>query len=116
MTEEITKEEAIELFEKAHTLQEQWKLESDIQDISNILNQWPINMCQVREKIDKVNREHPENVILFNLIFPPHGNRVFLANASDQNLIDDLAWKRIYLQAKKNGRLFDEFCKEMRKS
>lgn len=111
----MTEREAINLFEKAHTLQEQWKLENDIQDISNILKQRPIQMHQVREKIDKVNTEHPENIVLFNLIFPPRRNRVFLANAPDQSLIDDLAWKQIYLQAKKAGKLFDEFCKEMRK-
>jgi len=100
---------------KVHTIQEQWKLGSDIQDISDILNQRPVNMYQIRAKIEKINEEHPENVLLFNLIFPPHGNRVSLANATDQGLIDDLAWKRIYLQAKKDGKLFDAFCKEMRK-
>ena len=111
----MTEREAINLFEKAHTLQEQWKLENDIQDISNILNQKPILMYQVREKIDKVNKEHPENIVLFNMIFPPQGNRVPLDNAPDQSLINDLAWKQIYLQAKKAGKLFDEFCKEIRK-
>ena len=40
----MTEREAIDLFEKAHTLQEQWKLENDIQDIRNILNQCPIQM------------------------------------------------------------------------
>lgn len=111
----MTEKEAIDLFEKVHTLQEQWELENDIQDISNILSQRLIQMYQVREKIDKVNTEHPENIVLFNLIFPPQGIRVSLANAPDQSLIDDLAWKQIYLQAKKDGKLFDEFCKEMRK-
>ena len=110
----MTEKDAIGLFEKAHTLQEQWKLENDIQDIRNILNQRPIQMYQVREKIDKVNTEHPENIVLFNLVFPPRGNRVSLDNAPDQSLINDLAWKQIYLQAKKAGKLFDEFCKEMR--
>lgn len=110
----MTEREAIDLFEKAHTLQEQWKLENDIQDIRNILNQCPIQMYQVREKIDKVNTKHPENIVLFNLIFPPRGNRVLLDNAPDQSLINDLAWKQRYLQAKKDGKLFNEFCKEMR--
>lgn len=111
----MTEKEAIDLFEKVHTLQEQWELENDIQDISNILSQRLIQMYQVREKIDKVNTEHPENIVLFNLIFPPQGIRVSLANAPDQSLIDDLAWKQIYLQAKKDGKLFNEFCEEMRK-
>ena len=34
----------------------------------------------------------------------------------DQSYIEDLTWKKIYLQAKKTGKLFDELCKEMRKS
>lgn len=34
----MTEREAINLFEKAHTLREQWKLENDIQDINNILS------------------------------------------------------------------------------
>ncbi len=112
----MTEKEAIDLFEKVHTLQEQRNLEDDIKDIRKILNQWPINMREVGAKIEKVNREHPENVVLFNLIFPPHGDRVSLENAPDQSLINDLAWKQIYLQAKKAGKVFSELCKEMRKN
>jgi len=111
----MMEKEATENFERVHTLYEQLDMESDIQDISSILNQQPINMYRVRAEIDKVNEKHPENVTLYNLIFPPHGNRVSLAGASDQNLIDDLAWKRIYLQAKKDGKAFEEFSKEIRK-
>jgi len=115
MAEEMTEKEAIELFEKTHTLQEQWKMGNDIQDISNILSQRPINMYQIKAKIKKVNDEHPENTVLFNLIFPPQGKRVSLIDASAQNLIDDLTWKQDFLQMKKNGKLFDELCKEKRK-
>lgn len=112
----MTEKEAIEIFEKVHTPQEQWKMENDIHDISNILIQKPINMYQVRTKIQKVNYEHSENIILYNLIFPPQGNRVSLANASDQSLVNDLVWKRTYLQAKKIGKAFEEFYKDMRKN
>lgn len=111
----MTEKEAIEIFERAHSLHEQLDMESDIRNISNVLSQGPIDMYQVRTQIVAINRKHPENVILFNLIFPPHGNRVPLANAPDQGLIDDLAWKQIYLRAKKAGKLFDEFYKEVRK-
>lgn len=112
----MTEKEAIEIFEKVHSLHEQMDMENDIRDIGRVLSQRPIDLYQVRTQIDIVNRKHPENVILYNLIFPPHGNSVSLANASDQNLIDDLAWKQIYLQAKKAGKLFGELCKEVRKS
>lgn len=111
----MTEKEAIELFEKLRIIQEQKALESEIQDISNILNQRSVNMYQVRAKIEKVNKEHPENIRLFNLIFPPYGNRVSLDSATVQSLIDDLTWKRAFLQAKKDGKLFDEFYKEIRK-
>jgi len=111
----MTEDEAIALYERAHGSQERLELESDIQDISNILGQRPIDMYQVKTKIKKVNMKHPENVALFDLIFPPHGDRVSLEDAPDQSLINDLVWKKIYLQAKRIGKPFDEFCKEMRK-
>lgn len=112
----MTEKEAISLFERVHTLQEQLKMETDIQDISNILNQRPISMYQVREKIEEVNEEHPENVLLNHIIFPPRGKSFLGGYIPDQNYIDDLTWKQIYLRAKKNGKLFDELCKEMRKA
>ena len=111
----MTEKEAIEIFEKAHSLHEQMDMERDIHDIEQVLSQRPINMYQVKIQIYTVNRKHPENVILFRRIFSPYRNSVLLANASDQNLIDDLAWKQVYLQAKKAGKLFEEFCKEERK-
>ena len=111
----MSKKEAVEIFEKAHSLHEELDMESDIQDIGRVLSQKPIDMYQVRMQIDTVNSKHPENVILFNLIFPPQGNRVSLAEAPAQSLIDDLTWKHTYLQAKKAGKVIEEFCKEMRK-
>lgn len=111
----MTEKEAVEIYEKAHSLHEQLDMESDIQDIARVLSQNPIDMYQVRTQIDTVNRKHPENVDLFNLIFPPQGNRVSLVEAPDQGLIDDLTWKHAYLQAKKNGKTIKELCKEMRK-
>lgn len=111
----MTEKEAIEIFEKAHSLHEQLDMESDIRNIGSVLSQRPIDIYQVRTQISTVNRKHPENVILFNLFFPPQGNRVFLAEASDQDLIDDLTWKHTYLQAKKAGKAIEELYKEMRK-
>lgn len=112
----MTETEAIGLFEKIHMLQEQLKMETDIQDIGNILNQQPINIDQVKEKIEKVNEKHPENVLLNHIIFPPRGKSFSGERIPDQSYIDDLKWKQIYLRAKKDGKLFEEFCKEMRKA
>ncbi len=112
----MTEKEAIDLFEKAHTLQEQLKMESDIQDIGIILNQRPINMYQVKVKIGQINDAYPENIFLNHIIFPPQGKSFQDGYIPDQSYIEDLTWKKIYLQAKKTGKLFDELCKEMRKS
>ncbi len=108
--------EAIERFEQTHFLQEQNDMIQDMENIRNVLSQNPVIMSQVRAQIDTVNRKHPENVFIYNLIFPPQGNRVSLDSASDDNLISDLIWKLDYLQAKQKGEAFEEFCKTMRRS
>ena len=111
----MTEKEAVDIFEKAHFLHDQSDMKRDIESIRYVLSQKPIDMHQVRMQIDTVNRKHPENVVVFNLIFPLQGNRVLLASASDVNLISDLSWKLDYLQAKQKGKAFDEFCKTKRK-
>ena len=111
----MTEIEAVDIFEKTHFLHDQNDMKKDIDCIRYVLSQNPIDMYQVRAQIGTVNRKHPENVVLFDLIFPPQGNRVSLASASDDNLISDLMWKLDYLQAKQKGKAFDEFCKMMRK-
>lgn len=111
----MTEKEAINIYEKAHFLHDQNDIGKDIDIIRWVLSNIPIDMHQVRTQIDTVNRKHPENIILFNLIFPPQGNRVSVGSASDDNLISDLTWKLDYLQAKQKGKAFDEFCKMMRK-
>lgn len=110
----MTEKEAVDIFEKAHFLHDQSDMKRDIDSIRCVLSQNPIDMYQVKIQIDMVNQKHPENIILFNLIFPPQGNRVSVGSASDNNLISDLTWKLDYLQAKKKGKAFDEFCKTMR--
>lgn len=111
----MTEKEAIDLFEKAHFLKEQLDMEQDIRSISNILSQPSININQVRYYIDKINGDHPENMVLYNIMFPPRGNRVPVDCASDSSLIQHLLWKQNYLQAKRAGKTFDELCKEIRK-
>lgn len=110
----MTEKEAIELFEKVHFLNEQISMGQDVNNISSILSQPFINMNHVRDYIDKINREHPENMVLYNIMFPPQGNRVPLDSASNDSLIQHLLWKQKYLQVKKAGKTFDEFCKTMK--
>lgn len=110
----MMEKEAIWNFEKARSLWEQVDIGRDIENISSILSHWPIDMQQVRAQIDKINMKYPENEIIFKLIFLPQGETVPLYAATDHNLIQDLDWKRTYLQAIRVGKIFDEFCKEMR--
>lgn len=110
----MTEKEAIELFEKAKFSYEQADMERDIENIRHILSQNPINMYQVTTQIGIINAKYSENIIIFNIIFPPKENPVPLILASDKERISDLIWKRDYLQAKKEGKTFEEFCKAMR--
>ncbi len=110
----MTEKEAIELFEKAKFLYEQADMERDIENIRCILLQNPINMNCVMEQIGIVKDKHSENIKIFNIIFPPQGNSIPLTLASDKERISDLIWKLSYLQAKKKGKTFEEFCKAMR--
>lgn len=111
----MTEKETSDFFEKALFLHEQMDMDSDINSISNILSQPFVNMGQVRYYINKINNSHPENMVLYDIMFPPQGDRVSLGNASNNSLIQHLIWKQKYLQAKRAGKIFDEFCKEMKK-
>jgi len=110
----MTEKEAIELFEKAKFSYEQAYMKRDIKNNRHILSQNPINMNYVIKQINTVNSKHRENIIIYNIIFPPKGNPVPLILASDKEQISDLIWKLDYLQAKKEGKTFEEFCKAMR--
>lgn len=77
----MTEKEAIELFEKAHFLQEQMDMQKDIDDIATILSQNPISMELVEAEIRKINTKHPEKIILNHIIFPPH-NSFFIEDIS----------------------------------
>lgn len=109
-------EDALKIFEKVYSLHEQIDMQNDIREISYILSQSICDRILMREKIDAINYKHKENVILYNFIFPPQGNRISLEDASAESLRSDLEWKRIYLQAKSTGKTFDELRKEMRNS
>ena len=108
----MTGQEAIKLFEKAHLIKDESDMQSDIQDIDRILT-YPIDINKVYEKIESINQKHPENTTIFKLIYPPVGDPVQLNSATKDNLINDLNWKRKFLNAKIRAKLFDEFRKEM---
>ena len=112
----MNKEEAIRNFEKVRFLNEQIEIDKEINNCCFILSQDPVNMFQVNQEINLINEKYPENLILFNLIFPPKGNIVKLNAASSANLIEDLKWKLDFLRAEKIGKTFDEFCKAMKEN
>lgn len=108
----MTEQEAIRLFEKAHFLKDELDMQSDMNEIDNILTS-KININAVMNKIYDINEKHPENVVLYNVIYPPVGNPVPLNRATDNGLINDLTWKKYFLIAKMKAKTFDEFYKEM---
>lgn len=109
----MTEKEAIEILEKAHSLQEQAEMESDIRDIDCILSQIPINISLVIAKIREINGKHGENIIINHIIFPPRGSDSLKRGITDEEYISDLSWKRTYLKAKKVSKAYAELCKEM---
>lgn len=108
----MTEQEAIKLFEKSHLIKDESDMQSDIHDIDRILTP-PVDVNEVYEKIESINRKHPENTTIFKLIYPPVGNSVLLISATNDDLINDLKWKRTFLNAKMRAKLLDEFRKEM---
>lgn len=108
----MTKQEAIKLFEESHLIKDESDMQRDIHDIDRILT-YPVDVAKVYDKIEYINRKHPENIVLFKLIYPPVGNPVPLSSATKDNLINDLNWKRTFLNAKMRAKSFDEFRKEM---
>ena len=115
---EMTKEKAIELLEKAHSLQEQSEMNNDIRDIDRILSQDPVDIGLVIAKIEEINRKHEENILINHIIFPPQVQGTIFPGRgiTDAEYISDLRWKRTYLQAKKVSKAFAELYKEMRKN
>ena len=110
----MTGQDAISIFEKDYMVNEQLDMEKDIQDIGVILNQRNVDRGLVIKKIENVNEKHPENVLIHDLIFQPQRTSIPLSMISDQDFIADLKWKQIYLKAKKCGKLFEDFCKEIK--
>ncbi len=104
--------EAIAIFEKIHFAHEIQEMKNDILDIDCILGRQFINMDDVVKKIKEINQKHPENVVINYIIFPPIGGICKVDDASDFSKINDLTWKRRYLQAKLFGKTFDEFVNE----
>ena len=95
-------------------------MQKTIHEIDVILQGWPFNGEMARQKIFEINASHPENVIIYNLIFSHGQTATPVAFAGDELLKDDLSWKRYYLNAKCTGKTVDEMQKEifseMRKS
>lgn len=101
-------EMAIREMERIHTTYEIIEMQKDIQEIDNILGQVYINMDNVLNKIIEINKKHIENIVIYNMIFSLNGKNCSLNEASDSNKINDLLWKRKYLEAKLMGKTFNE--------
>lgn len=97
-----------ENFKPATLIDEVLKIHKDISEITWILSSIPFNMETARQKIEAINKEHPENHLFFFLINPPGGNSTPIYNASSESLRQDLVWKKSYLKIKSKAKTLDE--------
>lgn len=74
---------------------------------------------RAREIIQEVNRNHFENVVLYNLAtYQPKenssniGSGVSINTATQSQLQEDLQWKHFYLKAKLFGKSVEEIIRE----
>lgn len=105
--------EAKAIYDKAKLSHEIDDINSDCLDISNLLDQKDLDMNKAKEKICSINTKHPDNQTINNFLFPPRGQYVSIGEASEQSLRLDLKWKLLYLNAKSQAKLFDEFLKDV---
>ncbi len=97
-----------ESFKPATLIDEVLKIHKDISEITWILSSIPFNMETARQKIEAINKEHPENHLFFFLMNPPGGNSTPIYNASSESLRQDLVWKKSYLEIKSKAKTLDE--------
>ena len=104
---------------------ERLKVINELNDLRNLIDEietfWnnPFDEKKAREIILKVNRNHFENVFLYNLVADKPkanssntGSGVSIDAATPSQLQEDLQWKHFYLNAKLLGKGVEEIIKE----
>ena len=88
-------------------------MQKAIHEIDVIMQGWTFDAERARQKIVEINDSHPENVTVHNLLFSPGQFSTSIAHANDEQLKNDLLWKRYYLNAKCAGKAVDEMRKDI---
>ena len=101
------------IYDKAKLIKDIRDMQSDCNEICYLLSQKQPDVQKMIDKINSVNKDHPENYKIHNLLFPPQGSPNPNAPITVQSLIIDLNWKLKYLTAKINAKTFDEFMKDV---
>ena len=100
------------VFKPIKTIIDVQKIQKDIDEINILLSAIPFNDIEARKKIHKINEEHPENTLIYKLLFPPAGNTISVDQAPSDGLIQDLCWKRDYLSIKAKTKSLDEIIQQ----
>lgn len=89
------------------------KIQRTILKIQEIMNADPFSAKEGRDEICAINLEHPENLVIYGLLFPQNSSGTRIVDADKECLIRDLQWKQYYLSAKCVGKSIDEMRKEL---
>lgn len=89
------------------------KMQRTILKIQEIMKADPFSAKEARDEICAINLEHPENLVIYGLLFPQNSSGTRIVDADKECLIRDLQWKQYYLSAKFVGKSIDEMRKEL---
>ena len=89
------------------------KMQRTILKIQEIVNAEPFSAKEARNEICAINLEHPENLVIYGLLFSQNSSGTRIVDADNECLICDLQWKQYYLSAKCVGKSIDEMRKEL---
>lgn len=106
---------AKEVYDKAEFIKDVNDMQSDCDGIRYLLCQRNPDVQDMIDKIESVNKKHPENRTIHNLLYPPRGQYNSNAPITVQSLVIDLNWKLIYLTAKIKAKTFDELINDVNK-
>ena len=106
-------QDAKAIYDKIDLAYDVGTLNSECLNIRFLLNQTNFDINAAREKICSINEKYPDNILVYNLLFPPCEPQISIGEANEPLLRLDLQWKHLYLVAKSQAKLFDEFLKEV---
>ena len=86
-------------------------MQRTILKIQEIMKADPFSAKEARDEICAINLEHPENLVIYGLLFPQNSSGARIVDAGKECLIRDLQWKQYYLSAKCVGKSIDEMRK-----